>query len=142
MEYFMAYFLYKVFDKNKQLLYVGFTNNISRRFSQHKGKEWFKLMASFESIPFATEIECKEAEEDCIKEQNPVYNLQHTESKANTKDKTFRQRGIYFSDQVMLRLKFINAQTNEGISKIVERILDKHLPEFNELKVIELAPTS
>ena len=42
----------------------------------------------------------------------------------------------------MLRLKFINAQTNEGISKIVERILDKHLPEFNELKVIEQAPTA
>jgi len=142
MEYFMAYFLYKIFGKDKQLLYVGFTNNISRRFSQHKGKEWFKLMASFESIPFATEIECKEAEEDCIKQQNPIYNLQHTEDKAKTKDKTFRQRGIYFSDQVMLRLKYINAQTDEGISKIVERILDKHLPEFNELKVLEQDPTS
>lgn len=138
----MAYFLYKIFNKNKQLLYVGFTNNISRRFSQHKGKEWFKLMASFESIFFATEMECKEAEEDCIKEQKPVYNLQHNEHNPKTKDKTFRQRGIYFSDQVMLRLKFISAQTNEGVSKIVDRVLDKHLPEFNDLKVIEQAPAS
>lgn len=134
----MAYFLYKVFDKDKQLLYVGFTNNISRRFSQHKEKEWFKLMTNFESISFSTEIECKEAEENCIKEQKPIYNLQHTEAKV--KDKTFRQRGVYFSDDVMLRLKYIHAQTNEGISKIVERILDQHLPKFSELKIIEQAP--
>lgn len=124
----MAYFLYKIFDADNQLIYVGMTDNIARRFIQHQSKEWFKLMTRFESFAFESEEKCKEAEADEIASSNPIYNKLH-----NKKINKWAQRGLYISDSVMQRMALIKMKTGESLSRIAEKILDQHLPEFEEL---------
>ena len=124
----MAYFLYKIFDTNNQLIYVGMTDNIARRFIQHQNKEWFKLMTRFESFAFESKEKCKEAEADEIASSNPIYNKIH--NKTNNK---WAQRGLHISDSVMQRMTLIKMKTGESLSRIADRLLDQHLPAFEEL---------
>jgi len=124
----MAYFLYKIFDEKEQLVYVGMTDNIPRRFIQHRNKEWFKLMTRFESYVFESEEECREAETNEILLSNPIYNKIH-----NKKNNDLSQRTLHISDSVMQRMNLVKIKTGESLSRIAEKILDENLPSFEEL---------
>jgi len=67
--------LYRYFDADDNLLYVGITNNQFRRFSQHKNKDWMSQIcrATFEHFEYRTDAEM--AEMNAIKNESPVYNI-------------------------------------------------------------------
>lgn len=67
--------LYRFFNANNELLYVGITNNPFNRFSGHsKDKDWFKEIAysTFEHYPNRLSVD--KAETLAIKSEKPKYN--------------------------------------------------------------------
>jgi predicted GIY-YIG superfamily endonuclease len=72
--------LYKFYNENKELLYVGITSQKDNRWSQHKAsKPWWKEHKYVVSDHYDTREEASAAEEQSIKLEKPKYNIKHNE---------------------------------------------------------------
>jgi len=72
----MAHFLYRHYDKNNNLLYVGITSDLNRRTKEHRSySRWIKLSVSVTSTLFNDRDDCYSAEERAIKDENPIFNI-------------------------------------------------------------------
>jgi excinuclease UvrABC nuclease subunit len=68
--------LYRFYDANDDLLYVGITKFFEPRLKQHyKNAEWFFDTAFVRLEHFATRQEVEVAESYAIKHENPRYNI-------------------------------------------------------------------
>ena len=72
----IAHFLYRHYDGNNNLLYVGITNDLTRRTREHRAySRWIKLSVSITSTSFDDRDDCYSAEERAIKNENPIFNI-------------------------------------------------------------------
>lgn len=68
--------LYRHFDKDQTLLYVGLTNDVFRRLSEHKlGTRWFEQITHVSVEHFDTREEAQQAETKAIETEAPLHNL-------------------------------------------------------------------
>jgi hypothetical protein len=68
--------LYRHWDENNILLYVGISYSSTTRLRQHeKSARWFKLVRSVTIEQFATRKEAELAELHAIRTENPIYNI-------------------------------------------------------------------
>jgi predicted GIY-YIG superfamily endonuclease len=78
MEQAMRTCLYKAFDKENRLLYVGISLNWKNRLQQHaKDSLWFVDVADIKIEWFDTRDQALSAEADAIKREKPEYNVAH-----------------------------------------------------------------
>lgn len=70
--------LYRHFDSNKKLLYVGISLNSVARLAQHRDTaHWFDDIANVTIETFSTREEALTAERKAIVNENPVCNIYH-----------------------------------------------------------------
>jgi len=70
--------LYRMFDADDALLYVGVSMNVAQRFAAHRSdKQWWGDIARITLSHFATRREVLVAEATAIREERPLYNVQH-----------------------------------------------------------------
>lgn len=70
--------LYRFFDSDGDLLYVGLTNNIHGRFSSHAGKQpWWAEVADCRVEFLPSRDALREAEVVAIRAEKPRYNVIH-----------------------------------------------------------------
>lgn len=68
--------LYRFFDADGELLYVGITCDPGSRFKQHRrGKSWWHEIARIELEQFSSRVELEQAEREAIPKENPKYNI-------------------------------------------------------------------
>jgi excinuclease UvrABC nuclease subunit len=68
--------LYRHFDAEKKLLYVGISLSTFARLSQHKDHSpWFEQVTTVEIEHFETREEAMAAERKAIKTENPQFNI-------------------------------------------------------------------
>ena len=73
-----GFHLYRHFDKDGALLYVGVSLSTVIRLAQHKGRsEWFKQIARVEITNWATREASLRAERRAIRLEKPLYNITH-----------------------------------------------------------------
>jgi len=71
--------VYRYYDKNGILLYIGHTRNWHGRHAIHeRDSPWIALAARSEVQWFETKEEAREAERQAIKRERPIWNLQST----------------------------------------------------------------
>lgn len=69
-------FLYRFFDRDGRLLYIGITSNFVSRLAQHESKvDWFKDIARIELVHFEARDEALVAEGEEIQSRKPIYNV-------------------------------------------------------------------
>lgn len=67
--------LYRHFDKDENLLYVGISLNVIRRTREHSHESmWFDNISKIIIDRFKTRIEAEKAEIEAIKKENPRFN--------------------------------------------------------------------
>lgn len=70
--------LYRFFGAGGALLYVGITNNPSRRFTQHGvSREWWHEVETIRMERFPNREAVLAAERAAIKKERPKYNIKH-----------------------------------------------------------------
>lgn len=70
--------LYRHFDKDGVLLYVGISKDPIRRMTQHnKSAKWYNLIATITHETFPTRDAVLLAERKAIRTEKPLYNLRH-----------------------------------------------------------------
>lgn len=68
--------LYRHFDKDGKLLYVGVSLSTMKRLSQHKkASHWFNEITSVTIQKYKSRQEALDAERSAIVEENPIHNL-------------------------------------------------------------------
>lgn len=71
--------LYRFFDIDEVLLYVGITNNPARRWAKHeKDKSWWLEVTDIQLEHFNSREEVEKAEIEAIKNEKPLYNIKHS----------------------------------------------------------------
>lgn len=76
--------LYRGFDADGTLLYVGISIAPTRRFADHKrGAPWFDAITTLTLVHFATKEEAITAEAEAIREERPAFNIAHAEPYEN-----------------------------------------------------------
>lgn len=70
--------LYRFWDKNNTLLYIGISNNFLGRITQHTSTaEWFPQASYVTLEHFDSRLEVEQAEKNAIKSELPLYNKTH-----------------------------------------------------------------
>lgn len=74
--------LYRYFDKDSNLLYVGISKNAIARQSQHQGSShWYNKATSSTIERFKSRDDALSAEKKAIKNENPIHNVIHAKKK-------------------------------------------------------------
>lgn len=76
----MTVTVYRIYDAEDGLLYVGITGGNVKRLHQHRrDKPWWESAARIELVHFATREEAMRAEREAIQTERPVHNIHHAE---------------------------------------------------------------
>lgn len=68
-------YVYYFYDRQGNLLYVGMTDNIERRWAQHAvSKPWWHMVARKEYVQYPTRTEAARVEAHQIRIQRPMFN--------------------------------------------------------------------
>ncbi|GHF76915.1 GntR family transcriptional regulator [Streptomyces filamentosus] len=70
--------LYRYFDTSGNVLYLGITNDLQRRESQHRrdsARTWFPLIAARTQIWFETRSQAEAAELAALQSESPPWNV-------------------------------------------------------------------
>ena len=68
--------LYRHFDKDGRLLYVGISLSALSRLAQHREhRHWFDAIARVEIQSYPTRQAAREAERESIRKERPEYNI-------------------------------------------------------------------
>jgi hypothetical protein len=68
-------YVYRLYGRSGNLLYVGITDNLDRRWREHAAsKHWWGQVAQKESEPYPSRLEAKRAEAMQIRNLKPVHN--------------------------------------------------------------------
>jgi excinuclease UvrABC nuclease subunit len=71
----MKYALYRHFDKDEKLLYVGMSGFVFDRNNQHRYSSWYDEIKTITIEKFDSKEDALRAETDAISRENPVYNI-------------------------------------------------------------------
>lgn len=77
--------LYRYFDRDGRLLYVGETSSPGARFAGHQSKPWISLAVRCDIEHFVSAEEAKEAERWAIREESPIHNKSRPAPKSETR---------------------------------------------------------
>lgn len=72
--------LYRLYGAEKQLLYVGISQDPERRFADHSVKPWWSEVAQREIAWHSTPSAARAAEVEAIKSEKPLHNVSDTEA--------------------------------------------------------------
>jgi hypothetical protein len=71
--------IYRLYACDGSLLYVGFTRDPLQRFRQHaKTKDWWMEVDHILVVPFGSERGTRFLERQIIRDERPLYNIQHS----------------------------------------------------------------
>lgn len=72
----MTHVVYRCYDRDGALLYIGATGNLAKRLDKHRGSSvWHPRIARVESEPFPSLQAALAAERSAIREEQPPYNI-------------------------------------------------------------------
>lgn len=75
--------LYRFFNKDGDLLYVGISSKLGNRFHEHsKNQPWYEEIVGSTVAHYPTREAALDAERDAIKAERPLYNVVHNRDKA------------------------------------------------------------
>lgn len=107
--------LYRFYDADDQLLYVGITHRLPRRVKEHIAKEWSKATSYIDVEWFETKTKALVAERKAIRSEHPRYNIMHN-GKVN---ENVRVEGA-LADQNLLRTMILEAQRDGWSVRLIE----------------------
>ena len=81
------YYLYRYFDKNRTLLYIGMTNNFDQREASHRRyAKWWKSAGTKTIKKYRNQKCAEQAEIDAIAKESPMFNVTGNGQLLNRKD--------------------------------------------------------
>ena len=71
----VQHLLYRCWDCNGQLVYIGVTNSYSQRMYHHRARTpWWRVVAKISTTPYPNRHTALKAETEAIEAERPTYN--------------------------------------------------------------------
>jgi len=122
------YFLYRHFDQDGTLLYIGISLSAISRLGQHKlHAPWFRNISSVTVEKFLSRTEALKAEKDAIQKENPLYNKAHVPSRKKYKFPSSEGQILLFRQERYNRNKSENLDEIDARLEPSFEIIWKHL---------------
>ena len=140
--------LYRHFDKNNTLLYVGVSLSYASRLAQHRDHaHWFQEVDTVKIERFATRRDALDAEKRAVLSENPKCNIQLKKTAAEIARENRRLRAEQSKNESRLNLtgKVVNfslcydLKELSGLIGIGSNEINRHINEGN-LSFFELDP--
>lgn len=91
--------LYRMFDKDQLLLYIGISKSVQARLAAHgKDKDWFTDVCAVFLEHFPRRSAAAAAEQAAIRKERPRYNIAHNQSPDIKPRPLYRQYPAEFED--------------------------------------------
>lgn len=120
--------LYRHYDKDDNLLYVGISLSTSRRLSEHKrGSKWFKDIETIKIERFDSRDTAEQAEIEAIKKEKPLHNVVYNDNKPSPMDELYELASL-----AKRWGEYCRNRLNGHTSARIERILDNTYGEYKE----------
>lgn len=136
-------FLYRCYDEQDVLLYVGIAGNPMNRLCQHeKGSQWFDKLKNINVEPYPSRRLALEAEKEAIKEEKPLYNRRYMKSAFRPKKILI---GAHFDPSAKRILALLRADPrNEGkqSNDLLAEALNDLCAKYNVPQIVKLARDS
>ena len=117
--------LYRHFDGERKLLYVGISLSTFARLSQHKDhSDWFKKIKSVEIENFETREEAMAAERKAIQSEDPMFNIAMKKTLAQIEKE---------NRQVLKQAVLIEKEKDEVIHRYVQHHLTYKIEDVMEI---------
>ena len=108
-------YLYRLFDKEGTLLYIGVTDNLSRRIAEHSRKPWGPEIADISSELVLGRQKALDREAKTVERERPLHNRYLKGlSITHFRSKELREDEKHFNEQFGKRLQ--EAQLSAGLS--------------------------
>ena len=102
--------LYRHFDNENNLLYVGISLHWNKRTKEHEiGSPWFKEVKTLKMEEFETREEAIKAEKNAIRLENPKHNVQRYHIKSSPKPKELTlgfSQGLFLKKHVSFQMSY------------------------------------
>ncbi len=118
--------LYRHFNNDGRLLYVGISVNPLSRLEEHKNSKWFASIAKMTVETFATTEEAERAEKLAIKSESPICNILHNDS-GDLLPRTYPHVTFRLPQPLKDQLEACAKTTRGGRSQVIRDALEKHL---------------
>jgi hypothetical protein len=116
--------LYRLYDAEDQLLYVGISWSAIVRMAQHKAeKPWFGDVARIEIVITKSRSEAQHLELQAIRDEWPLYNKQHNTNRMSN----------HFADCICDRFTDFFAQDVELCARHIWKVIAERDGSFDEL---------
>jgi hypothetical protein len=74
--------LYRHFNGDGTLLYVGISLSVVQRLSEHAASPWFKRISRIDVEWFDSRAQARAAEREAIQDERPIHNVVHAHARA------------------------------------------------------------
>lgn len=89
----MSYYVYRFFDKNDKLLWVGCSSDVKRRIEEHKRiRPWMHETVRVTTEPYETYEDGRSAEARAVEAEKPKYNRFLKKAPSRIVDRKARNR--------------------------------------------------
>lgn len=122
--------VYRWYDADDQMLYVGVSNNPAARADQHsREKPWWSQVARCEVVWFSSRPEALVAERAAIQTEMPTLNYVGTprQSEAQRRQGSMRQVAVRLPVSLITRLDAIAAAERRDRSDVLRRLVEDGL---------------
>lgn len=122
--------LYRHYDSEGNLLYIGMSLHILARLYQHStSSNWFENIARIEIQHYPDRASVLKAEKEAIKNEKPRYNYHNLDTQSE-EDHWLRRsaKTFCFIPRPLVRKKIIARAKKEGktVSTVINDILERH----------------
>jgi predicted GIY-YIG superfamily endonuclease len=130
--------LYRMFDANEQLLYIGLTNNPKGRFGRHRDtKDWFAQVSRIQLEIFDSRQELVDAERAAIAAEKPLHNIVHNrEALAEQEEAEFFEEEDYEDRLMGVALSRLITEEQYGAKRTPEESLAAYAQFVSEAREV------
>ena len=134
--------LYRLWDANGELLYVGISKSAMRRLADHqRGKPWADEINSVTITNVSTRAEAERMEIEAIANENPKYNIQHARKKSH--EELVQMQWQEMSQEERAQAVAIVRNLAKQMSQLPENSArDERIAAYLALASVSLDPTS
>lgn len=113
--------LYRFFDEDGALLYVGISVNPLGRWDQHRAKTWWRDVRAATIEPCESRAAALEAEMVAIRAENPQHNIR--------RGAVMWAMAVRIDDALWNAARAVGASRRETISGVIKRLLAEYIEQ-------------
>lgn len=132
--------LYRMYDADGVLLYIGITTNLEDRLADHRGfKGWWREVSTIKLEHFPTRSSAEDAERLAIETEVPRWNVRHGVSPAERSTpasstvSTMRHRNFRIEDEIWIEATRIAELRGERLSQVLRDEIKREIAKYQHL---------